>query len=743
MIKRFYAVMTILLSLLAFSSANPYSFNLYTFDEVGNGTSGGGNVTNFTQLLDTPSTYSGSTGDCVAVNSGETGLEFVTCGNGSGGGGLTNTNGNYLYDNTTTIFFNDTFNNQTIISIGNSLYYPLTGNPSNFINSTQVTNISINNGLSTGIVEGGILGITPGNNTLFNISDGFGYIINNTDSNNPNYYRVEWTGLNNITPTYLNTNLISFIGIAPNGTIIQQSTRWTNQEARNCILIGVLVHVNLQNLDTVNQEQNIAPNPGSQIRDVLEGLGFVNVNGNLFSPNGNNLNLDKSVGVMMGSGINYYINKLNPHHLTLPSLSNLSFQYRYQNGSNDINGPEPLGLYKDVDPNNYDLNSVLTSVPNNKFTIQRIYSFTSNNVKLQRGQNIYSSLDDAKAGIGTDVFVTEPSIVANGMLRGFLILKEGTTNLNNSAEAIFIKSGKLGEESPSSGGITSSGSSPLKADGIYLYNDTTTIYFNSTLAETNLSVNKSDFWDDFDTANTTHFEQTNGKLTIIYSWLTSFIDSWFSTKTTDNLNEGSTNLYDNSSWNESHADTLYYSISNPQNFINETPNIFDQVLNSTSNVTFSSVNVTGTLDVTGDTTLSGEIYGTQQILSWGRNVNFALPNGTAEFLRTINGVPDSASEGRRALCDGSIVKIGFRADGTGLSGTGHNICGEVRVNNALVMNTCDSTGATYANTRIQARDVDLFVENDKITTVLYNRGTQTSSGNFDDVKLDVGIVCDN
>ena len=85
------------------ASTNPYSFNLYTFDEVGNGSSMTGNLTNFTELLDTPSSYTGSSGDCVAVNIGETGLEFVSC--GTGGGGLINTFGDYLYDNTTTIFF--------------------------------------------------------------------------------------------------------------------------------------------------------------------------------------------------------------------------------------------------------------------------------------------------------------------------------------------------------------------------------------------------------------------------------------------------------------------------------------------------------------------------------------------------------------------------------------------------------------------------------------------------------------
>jgi len=43
----------------------------------------------FTQLVDVPSSYAGSGGLCVAVNSGATALEFVTCGSGGSGDNIT------------------------------------------------------------------------------------------------------------------------------------------------------------------------------------------------------------------------------------------------------------------------------------------------------------------------------------------------------------------------------------------------------------------------------------------------------------------------------------------------------------------------------------------------------------------------------------------------------------------------------------------------------------------------------
>ncbi len=43
------------------------------------------------------------------------------------------------------------------------------------------------------------------------------------------------------------------------------------------------------------------------------------------------------------------------------------------------------------------------------------------------GQNIYDSLEQARNAISTESFVTEPSIAENGLLIGYLIVKNSTT----------------------------------------------------------------------------------------------------------------------------------------------------------------------------------------------------------------------------------------------------------------------------------------------------------------------------
>lgn len=150
---------------------------------------------------------------------------------------------------------------------------------------------------------------------------------------------------------------------------------------------------------------------------------------------------------------------------------------------------------------------------------------------------------------------------------------------------------------------TGAGGTPNAGDGVYLYNASGEMSFNETLAGTNLSVNDSDYWDSYDTANSTWFQNIGGALSLKLAELTSYLNTWFSGKDTDDLTEGSTNLYDNStfnqtltdvlyssgsdnvSWNESHANTLYYDLGNSFGFYNLTDFDYTDFYNNITNFT--------------------------------------------------------------------------------------------------------------------------------------------------------------
>jgi len=158
------------------------------------------------------------------------------------------------------------------------------------------------------------------------------------------------------------------------------------------------------------------------------------------------------------------------------------------------------------------------------------------------------------------------------------------------------------------------------ADTLYATIGAGNASFNQTLTDSlyiaqsdegNLDVNSSDYWDDYNTINGTQFENNGGTLSIVVSWFSTLFDNLFGAKNTDDLTEGSTNLYQNKSFNESHTDTLYadisvtggnssfnetytdtlyYDISNSYNFWNDTYATFNKTYGDTL---YASISVTG------------------------------------------------------------------------------------------------------------------------------------------------------
>lgn len=76
--KRCVWIFIFLLFILPLVSAEEFGFNFLR------------QLKTFLNLDDTPNSYSGFAGDCVAVDGSETGLEFINCSSGGGGGGSSN-----------------------------------------------------------------------------------------------------------------------------------------------------------------------------------------------------------------------------------------------------------------------------------------------------------------------------------------------------------------------------------------------------------------------------------------------------------------------------------------------------------------------------------------------------------------------------------------------------------------------------------------------------------------------------
>lgn len=126
--------------------------------------------------------------------------------------------------------------------------------------------------------------------------------------------------------------------------------------------------------------------------------------------------------------------------------------------------------------------------------------------------------------------------------------------------------------------------------------------------------NESEYWDTLDTYNVTQMEDSGGVLNILESWFTNLWNAIFGTKDTDDLTEGSTNLYDDTSWNKTYADTLYAPTGYGDDW-NETYADTKYVQNDTDggyHIIADELNVTGesyVQNVTSNLGTSGERWG--------------------------------------------------------------------------------------------------------------------------------------
>lgn len=285
--------------------------------------------------------------------------------------------------------------------------------------------------VNTGYIDGLHLSINT-DNTKFNISAG-NYVIN-LDGD---VSLLVFDELLALTPVYLTTANATYIGLNVNKQVIQQSSPFTNEQRRSICPIGAVIHSNRTIINTVNQIKAPLKYTLNQLHDVIKVLGSLNLEGNTYSPNGSNLQIDKSAGTVFALGINSE-NSLNPHQLSISAQTGLTFRYRLQDGIE----------YSDritIDPVNYDLNGVLTPLlNNNKWSVQHINLFQSGLTRIQYGQHQYNSLEEAEQKIKTESFTTETNIADNAIFRCYLIVKKNATDLSNTAQAKFIPVDKWG-----------------------------------------------------------------------------------------------------------------------------------------------------------------------------------------------------------------------------------------------------------------------------------------------------------
>lgn len=295
---------------------------------------------------------------------------------------------------------------------------------------------------STRVISGTGVSINGGDNTKFDIQV-VGEIFN------PSTKVLTPISINLTAQTVTNlAQKVTYVGVDVNGTVIQQAGRFTTAQKYSHLTEFVLVHTNGSNLNAVNNYPNMSGGIAIQFHNYMRTIGNLNGSGNVYSANGANVKINKSSGVLVGPGFGNGTAD-NPNEVATASASALTFRIRNQNGTETAD-------ITDLDTSAYDLNGTTTTLPggatSNNWQTYRIYLFTSNLTRFQRGQHIYTSMAEAEANIQSEIYVVEQNNADNGTLRGYLIVRKGCSDLTDTARAKFIEANKFGN-APAGGTI--------------------------------------------------------------------------------------------------------------------------------------------------------------------------------------------------------------------------------------------------------------------------------------------------
>jgi hypothetical protein len=294
-------------------------------------------------------------------------------------------------------------------------------------------------GMSSGIIDGGLVTINV-DTTKFDLSSGRGVLIDDwTNPDAPVMYNVSWPSSTANTVTYLTATTFSIIGIDVNGDIVQFDDTPTDEDRRKNIILVTLAHTGKTVINTVTPRYNSIASPINQLRDMMVQVRGIN-RGISVTPNGANLKLNRSAGSLLAIGIGFLTSAYYPNKVSLNTATAVTFQYRTQTGASTAN-------ITDLLPDVYDVGGVATTIGGgvNRASNQRVYIFPNGNIRIQYGQQYYSSLDEAVVGLSRETFIEYENIRDGGFLIGAISVIRSATTLDVATHAIFNKASKFGE----------------------------------------------------------------------------------------------------------------------------------------------------------------------------------------------------------------------------------------------------------------------------------------------------------
>jgi len=233
------------------------------------------------------------------------------------------------------------------------------------------------------------------------------------------------------------------------GVVSFQNTFPTSTERKAKIWLGKVGHPT-GTITTVGNEPDYITSPTAFARDLFEAFGYIN-SGVYPYANGANLNLNVTAGNILGDGINFVNSKVNPNIIAISAGTAVSFMYRTQLGGS-------TGAVTTVTPGFYDNGGVVTAVGggNGASVLQYFWVIPGLGYIMTYGQTVYTTFNNAIAAVGKETPVIYPNLIGNAILVGVLVLNKLATSLNNTNQAQFFRTDKIGQVIGASSGTVGS-----------------------------------------------------------------------------------------------------------------------------------------------------------------------------------------------------------------------------------------------------------------------------------------------
>lgn len=335
------------------------------------------------------------------------------------------------------------------VSVENSGFEVLMGNDAQTL--FEQTDVALLNARSTGIRFGGDL--EDQGSGVVRITAGAGQILDDTDPENPNYERIEWAQ----TDLDISTDAVYFIYVDINGDVLAETLVPDESDYRTKIYLW---RVSIRS-GAVSGTTSI-PQPsqqyGPQINDIFDALGTTK-NGITITPAATDLTIAHAAGAVFERGINYYNNNQEPHRLTVPAESPVTFRLVDRNGNQSADTTV-------LDVENWDNNGTIQAVGGNAnrttiFTWTAFAGAIPINHRIFYGQERFNNPNRALEALQTGRYNPQlPAAFSNAIILGYIIVKRTTTDLTDASDAILVTTNKFGLVG---GGIATSGGNALLA----------------------------------------------------------------------------------------------------------------------------------------------------------------------------------------------------------------------------------------------------------------------------------------